>query len=58
MKNFTMSNTTPITGALFAFPQAAVRSLTVGVRGAFHAPTHKSTAAKDVSYLRSWRPPV
>lgn len=58
MKNFTMWNTTPIIGALFAFPQAAVRSLTVGVRGAFYAPTHKTAAVKDVAYLRSWRPPV
>lgn len=58
MKNFTMSNTTPIVGALFAFPQAAVRSLTVGVRGVSYAPTHKTTAVKDFAYFRSWRPPV
>jgi hypothetical protein len=59
MKNI-MSNTTPITGALFAFPQAATRtrSLTVGVRGAWYAPTHKTTAVKDFVYFRSWKPPV
>jgi len=35
MKNITMTNTTQMTRALFAFPQVADRSLTVGVRGAF-----------------------
>jgi len=58
MKNFTMSSTTPITGALFAFPQAAIGSLTAGVCGARYAPTHKTTAVKDFAYFRSWKPPV
>ncbi|MDQ5841332.1 MAG: hypothetical protein M3537_09370 [Chloroflexota bacterium] len=58
MKNITMSNTTPIIGALFAFPQAAVRSLTVGVCGVSCAPTHKTAAVKDFAYFRSWKPPV
>ena len=58
MKNFTMSNTTPIIGVLFAFPQAAERSLTAAARGAFYAPRHKSADVKDVAYLRSRRPPV
>ena len=57
MENITMTNTTQITRVRFAFPQAADRSLTVGVRGAFYAPTHE-TAVKDVAYPRSWRPPV
>ncbi len=55
MKN-SMSNMTPI--AVFAFPQAAIRSLPVGVRGAGYAPTHKTTAVKDFVYFRSWKPPV
>jgi hypothetical protein len=58
MKNNTMSNMTLIAGVLFAFPQAADRSLTVGPRGEFYAPTHKTTAFKDVAHLRSRRPPV
>ena len=35
MENITMTNTTQITRVRFACPQAADRSLTVGVRGAF-----------------------
>jgi hypothetical protein len=58
MENITMTNTTQITRVRFAFPQAADRSLTVGVRGAFYAPTHETTAVKDVVSPRSWRPPV
>ena len=58
MKNNTMSNLTLTAGVLFAFPQAADRSLTAGARGSFYAPTHKTTAVKDVAHLRSRRPPV
>ena len=63
MENTTMTNTTQITRVRFACPEAANRSLssvsriTVGVRGAFYAPTHTS-AFKDVAFLRSWSPPV
>jgi len=58
MKNITTTNTTQITRVRFASPQAADRSLVVGVRVAFYAPIHKASAVKDVAYLRSWRPPV
>jgi len=58
MKNITMRSPAPIARVRFAFPQAADRSLTFGARGAFVAPARKTTAVKDVAYLRSWRPPV
>ena len=70
MKNNTLSSTTLVTGVLFAFPQDlavpqgsafpqdARRRLAGGARGAIFAPTHKTTAVKDVAYLRSGRPPV
>jgi len=58
MENITMTNTTQITRVRFASLQAANRSLIVGVRVAFYAPTRKATAVKDVAYLRSWSPPV
>lgn len=58
MENITMTNTTQITRVRFASPQAADRSLSFGVRGAFYAPTHKALAVKDVAHLRSWRQPV
>jgi hypothetical protein len=58
MENITMTNTPQITRVRFSSPQAADRSLTFGVRGAFYAPMHKAPAVKDVAYLRSWRPPV
>ena len=54
----TMTNATQITRVRFASPMAADRALTVGVTGAFYAPTHKSIALNDVACLRSWRPPV
>ncbi len=57
MENTTMTNATQITRVRFACPQAANRSLVVGVRGAFYAPTHTS-AFKDVARLRAWSPPV
>ena len=58
MESITMTNTTPITRVRFASPQAADRSLTFGVRGAFYALIHEAPALKDVAYLGSWRPPV
>ena len=58
MKNITRSNTTLITGVLFAFPQAADPRRTTGPVGAFYAPTHQTAVVKDVASLRSWRPPV
>jgi hypothetical protein len=58
MEKITMTNTTQITRVRFACPQAADRSLNVGVRGGFNAPMHKAPAVKDVAYLRSWSPPV
>ncbi len=58
MESITMTNTTQIARVRFASPQAADRSLTFGVRGAFYAPTHKSPAFTDVAYLGSWSPPV
>jgi len=58
MEDITMTNTTQITRVRFASLQAADRSLTVGVRGSFYAPTLKASAVKDVAYLGSWRPPV
>ena len=39
MENITMTNTTQITRVRFACPQAADRSLIVGVRGAFSGTT-------------------
>ena len=39
MENITMTNTTQITRVRFACPQAANRSLIVGVRGAFSGTT-------------------
>jgi hypothetical protein len=58
MENITMTKTTQITLVRFASLQAADRSLTVGVRGSFYAPTRKASAVTDVAYLGSWRPPV
>jgi len=60
---------TQVTRVRFAYPQAADRNLAVdrsfavGVRGATRISMHTSAtsnapAAKDVSYLRSRRPPV
>jgi hypothetical protein len=56
MKNMTMTNATQITRARFSFPQAADRSLIVGVRGVYSAPNHKALAIKDVAHFRSGRP--
>ena len=58
MESITMTNSTQITRARFASPQAADRSLTFGVRGAFYALIHQAPAAMDVAYFGSWRPPV
>jgi hypothetical protein len=58
MESIGMTNPTPINRVRFAFPQAADRSLTFGVRGAFYALIHEAPALKDVVYLGSWRPPV
>jgi hypothetical protein len=59
MVSITMTNTTPITRVRFASPQAADRSLTLGVRGAFYAALiHEAPAVKDVAYFCPWRPPV
>ncbi|HEY8822313.1 MAG TPA: hypothetical protein VIM49_10260 [Dermatophilaceae bacterium] len=49
---------TQMTRVRFESPQAADRSLTFGVRGAFYALIHEAPAPKDVAYLGSWRPPV
>jgi hypothetical protein len=57
MENITMTNATRITPARLS-SQAADRSLTVGGRGAFYAPDHKSMAVKDVAYFRSGRPRI
>lgn len=58
MESITMTNTTQITRVRFARPQAADRSLTFGVRGAFYALIHEAPAVKDVAYFGPWRPPV
>jgi len=63
MENITTTSTTQITRVGFACPQAADRTLSVGVRGWSYAPMHESAtsyapAVKDVAYLRSRRPPV
>lgn len=58
MKTISMTNPTPINRVRFASPQAADRSLTFGVRGAFFALIHEAPALKDVDYLGSWSPPV
>ena len=58
MEKITMTITTQITRVRFASPQAADRSLVVGVHGAFYAPMSNASDAKDVAYLRAWRPPV
>jgi len=58
MVSITMTNTTPITRVRFASPQAADRSLTFGVRGAFYALIHEAPTVKDVAYFGFWRPPV
>jgi hypothetical protein len=69
VKTITTTSTTQITRVRFASPQAADRNLAAdrdrafGVRGGFRVSMHKSAtsnapAAKDVSYLRSRRPPV
>lgn len=66
MKNITTTSTTLMTRVRFASPQAANRNLNVGtsgVRGGSYASTHRwatsnAPAFKDVSYLRSRRPPV
>jgi hypothetical protein len=52
------TNPTPISRVRFASPQAADRSLTFGVRGAFYALIHEAPAVKDAAYLGSWRTPV
>lgn len=61
--NITTTNATLITRVLFAYPQAADRSLDVSVRGGFSAPMNASASStapdsKDVLSLRSRRPPV
>ena len=67
--NITTTSTTLVTRVRFAYPQAVDRNLTldrnfiVGVRGGSCISMHTSAtsnapAAKDVSYLRSRRPPV
>ena len=69
MKTITTTSTTQISRVRFASPQAADRNLAAdrnpaaGVRGGVCVSLHKSAtsnapAAKDVSYLRSRRPPV
>jgi len=63
MENITTTNATQIARVLFAYPQAADRSLDVSVRGGFSASMNASASStapvsKDVSYLRSRRPPV
>ena len=58
MESITMTNSTQITRVRFASPQAADRSLTFGVRGAFYALIHQAPAAMDVASFGSWRPPV
>ena len=58
MKSISMTSTTPVNRVRFASPQAADRSLTFGVRGAFYALIHEAPALKDVASLGSWRPPV
>ena len=58
MASISMMNPTSINRVRFASPQAADRSLTFGVRGAFYALIHEAPAVKDVAYLGSWRPPV
>jgi hypothetical protein len=58
MKTISMTNPTPINRVRSASPQAADRSFTFGVRGAFYALIHEAPALKDVASLGSWRPPV
>ena len=59
MVSITMTNTSPIARVRFASPQAADRSLTFGVRGAFYAALiHEAPAVKDVAYFGFRRPPV
>ena len=63
MENITTTSMTQIARVRFAYPQAADRSLDVGVRGGAYASMHQSAtsnapALKDVAYLRSRRPPV
>jgi len=58
MVNITMTKTTQITRVLFACPQAADRTLGLGVRGGSYASMNQAPAFKDVAHLRSWRPPV
>ena len=57
MKTISMTNPTPINRVRFASPEAADRSFTFGVRGAFYA-LIQASALKDVASLGSWRPPV
>jgi hypothetical protein len=66
MKTITTTSTTQITRVRFASPQAANRTLVVGISGVsggsyasmHRSATSKAPAFKDVSYLRSRRPPV
>lgn len=69
MKTITTTSTTQVTRVRFASPQAADRNpavdrnLAVRARGGSCVSMHTSAtsnapAAKDVSYLRSRRPPV
>jgi len=63
VKTITTTSTTQITRVRFASPQAVDRNLAVGARGGSCVSMHTSAtsnapAAKDVSYLRSRRPPV
>ena len=58
MKNNTMLNLTQVTGVIITSPQAAGRDLITLDRGWLYGPTHKTTAVKDVAYLRSRRAPV
>ncbi|MBC7560365.1 MAG: hypothetical protein H7270_13685 [Dermatophilaceae bacterium] len=69
MKTITTTSTTQIIRVRFASPQAADRTLAVDRNRAFDvrggacismhtSATSNAPAAKDVSYLRSRRPPV
>jgi hypothetical protein len=63
LMKITTTNATQIRRVLFAYPQAADRSLDVSVRGGFSDSMNASASStasvsKDVSDLRSRRPPV
>jgi hypothetical protein len=58
MVSITMTNMTHMARVRFASPQAADRSLTFGVRGAFYGLIHEAPAVRVVAYFGFWRPPV